>query len=211
MLGIPNWGDKQLLIRRHKEWVNLWNANCDSPQQRSKQKLLQELELWERTQGGNASSTQNVSNNTASIMSKEFDGSAWSASHNDDFQKLIAQARQKAKASKAAEKTEEPKVVDAAESQPAEPQMSSRDLDNASAEDGVECAIAPQPEVIDLDGNDVRPLDVGENQQAEPQTSFQYPLRAKAEDGPRPSVAPQPEVIDLDLNDVLPLRTTGTG
>ncbi|KAK1093233.1 E3 ubiquitin-protein ligase rad18 [Friedmanniomyces endolithicus] len=53
-IGIPGWGSKQLMIKRHTEWVNLWNADCDSDHPRSKRELLQDLETWERTQGGRA-------------------------------------------------------------------------------------------------------------------------------------------------------------
>ncbi|MCJ1378472.1 E3 ubiquitin-protein ligase rad18 [Xylographa soralifera] len=94
-LGIPNWGSKQLLIRRHTEWVNLWNANCDSSKSRTKRELLHDLDVWERTQGGSAPVASNSSSSTNTVMSKDFDGSAWSASHGDDFRQLIAQARQK--------------------------------------------------------------------------------------------------------------------
>jgi E3 ubiquitin-protein ligase RAD18 len=51
-LGLPGFGSKQLMVRRHTEWVNLWNANCDSSNPRSKRELLQDLDTWERTQGG---------------------------------------------------------------------------------------------------------------------------------------------------------------
>lgn len=94
-LGIPNWGPKQLLIRRHTEWVNLWNANCDSSRPRSKRELLFDLDAWERTQGGNAPSTSNTQSGPNSIMRKDFDGAAWAANHGNDFKRLIAEARQK--------------------------------------------------------------------------------------------------------------------
>jgi len=94
-LGIPNWGSKQLLSRRHTEWVNLWNANCDSLKPRTKRELLHDLDVWERTQGGSAPVTSNSLSSTNTVMAKDFDSAAWSASHGDDFRQLIAQARQK--------------------------------------------------------------------------------------------------------------------
>ncbi|SLM33998.1 dna repair protein [Lasallia pustulata] len=94
-LGIPNWGNKALLTRRHSEWVNLWNANCDSSKPRTKRELLHELDSWERSQGGLASSLVGGVNSGSSIMKKDFDGSAWAANHNEDFQRLIAKARPK--------------------------------------------------------------------------------------------------------------------
>lgn len=91
-LGIPSWGAKQLLVRRHTEWVNLWNANCDSNQPRSKRELLQDLDTWERTQGGRA---PNVNGTANGIMRKDFDGEGWANKNKDDFSRLIADARRK--------------------------------------------------------------------------------------------------------------------
>ncbi|MCJ1404029.1 E3 ubiquitin-protein ligase rad18 [Xylographa trunciseda] len=94
-LGIPTGGTKQLLIRRHTEWVNLWNANCDSSKPRSKRELLHDLDVWDRTQGSSAPVASHSSSSTNAVMAKDFDGAAWSASHGDDFRQLIAQARRK--------------------------------------------------------------------------------------------------------------------
>ncbi|KAJ5782504.1 Zinc finger RING-type [Penicillium paradoxum] len=93
-LGIPDWGQKQLLQRRHTEWMNLWNANCDSKHPKSKRTLLQELDIWERTQGGHAAAPSpfTPSNN---VMRKDFDANEWSTNHEDDFKRLIANARKK--------------------------------------------------------------------------------------------------------------------
>ncbi|CAG8170689.1 unnamed protein product [Penicillium salamii] len=93
-LGIPNWGPKQLLHRRHTEWMNLWNANCDSKIPKSKRELLQELEIWERTQGGLATGPSPFVSST-NVMRKDFDAKEWSSSHDDDFRRLIANARKK--------------------------------------------------------------------------------------------------------------------
>lgn len=90
-LGIPNTGPRQLLQRRHTEWMNLWNANCDSKWPKTKWELLRELDAWERTQGGNA----NPSSHDSTIMDKSFDKAAWSTSHDNDFKHLIANARKK--------------------------------------------------------------------------------------------------------------------
>lgn len=92
-LGIPNWGPRQLLQRRHTEWMNLWNANCDSKSPKSKWVLLRELDSWERTQGGSANPPSHDPNNT--IMEKTFDKAAWSTSHDNDFKRLIENARKK--------------------------------------------------------------------------------------------------------------------
>lgn len=86
-LGIPNWGPKPLLSRRHTEWINLWNSNCDSVRPRSKRELLSDLDTWERSQGGNAREQQAI------VMKKDFDGESWGKNNHDQFQDLIARAR----------------------------------------------------------------------------------------------------------------------
>lgn len=88
-LGIPSWGSRQLLTRRHVEWVNLWNSNCDSARPRSKRELLKELETWERSQGGSAPNT------AAAVIKKDFDSQGWASSNKDQFDALIADARRK--------------------------------------------------------------------------------------------------------------------
>ena len=89
-LGIPSTGSKQLMIKRHREWVNLWNANCDSSNPRSKRDLLRELDAWERTQGGRAPLVNGLA---STIMTKEFDAAGWSNSNRSDFDRLIADAK----------------------------------------------------------------------------------------------------------------------
>ncbi|KAI7492289.1 DNA repair protein rad18 [Hortaea werneckii] len=92
-LGIPAWGNKQLMVRRHVEWVNLWNANCDSRQPRTKRELLSELDTWERTQGGRAPGGQ--ASFAANVMKKDFDGAGWASKNKDEFSRLIADAKRK--------------------------------------------------------------------------------------------------------------------
>lgn len=91
-LGIPTEGSKDLMKRRHTEWVNLWNANCDSQNPKSRMQLLRELRIWEDTQGGGSVMTIPDRN---TVTGKEFDAAGWSANHNDDFKRLIASARRK--------------------------------------------------------------------------------------------------------------------
>lgn len=91
-LGIPNWGPRPLLQKRHTEWMNLWNANCDSKAPKSKRELLRELDVWEGTQGGNSVTPTDP---TSSVMRKDFDTGEWSANYNTDFKQLIANARKK--------------------------------------------------------------------------------------------------------------------
>ncbi|KAK4984632.1 E3 ubiquitin-protein ligase rad18 [Elasticomyces elasticus] len=95
-LGIPAWGSKGLMMKRHIEWINLWNSNCDSSRPRPKRELLHDLEVWERTQGGRVpDGVINGAGGGSSVMKKDFDGAEWAASNRDDFKKLIEEAKRK--------------------------------------------------------------------------------------------------------------------
>jgi E3 ubiquitin-protein ligase RAD18 len=51
--------------------MNLWNANCDSKNPKSKRVLLSELDIWERTQGGHAA-TPSPFLSSSNVMRKDF-------------------------------------------------------------------------------------------------------------------------------------------
>ena len=90
-IGIPNWGNKDLMKRRHIEWLNIHNSNCDADEsvRKTRRQLVKELEEWENTQGGRADTKE------SKVMRKDFDGSGYAKSHKSDFDDLIAQARKK--------------------------------------------------------------------------------------------------------------------
>lgn len=92
-LSIPTWGTKQQLIKRHQEWLNIYNSNCDASDEarKSKRELLRELDEWERTQGGHATAKE------SHIMRKDFDGQNYATAHKNQFGDLIANARRRAK------------------------------------------------------------------------------------------------------------------
>jgi E3 ubiquitin-protein ligase RAD18 len=98
-LGIPNTGSKQLMIKRHMEWLNLWNANCDSLNPGSKLQLLKDLTTWERTLGRQVEKGQQATG----VMVKDFDRDRYAQKQKNDFDDLIARARQ----SRAARKPED--------------------------------------------------------------------------------------------------------
>ncbi|KAI5457193.1 hypothetical protein BGZ63DRAFT_320002, partial [Mariannaea sp. PMI_226] len=91
-LGISNQGPRVLLERRHKEWLTIWNANCDSARPRKRSELVHDLDVWERTQGGRVPTMGRLAQNEPMVKDKEFDGAAWGAKHSSSFQDLIANA-----------------------------------------------------------------------------------------------------------------------
>lgn len=94
-IGIPAHGSKSLMQRRHIEWMNLWNASCDSNHPKTKRELLRELDIWDRTQGRQIANAQGPSG----VMAKDFDAAGWAKSNEDDFADLIKKARQKSQVS----------------------------------------------------------------------------------------------------------------
>ncbi|EXV01323.1 RING finger domain protein [Metarhizium robertsii] len=92
-LGISNQGPRLILERRHKEWITIWNANCDSVIPRKKSQLLQDLDVWEKTQGHRANAAAKTTLTGVAIKDKNFDGIAWAAKHDSSFKDLIANAR----------------------------------------------------------------------------------------------------------------------
>lgn len=114
-LGISSQGSRALLEKRHKEWITLWNANCDAARPKTRSELLRDLDMWERTQGGRAPVTGRAMQNAAMIKDKDFDGSAWAAKHDTSFKDLIASARKSSTQAKRKQETEEPSGDDRSE------------------------------------------------------------------------------------------------
>ncbi|EGR51832.1 uncharacterized protein TRIREDRAFT_104000 [Trichoderma reesei QM6a] len=106
-LGISNQGPRILLEKRHKEWLTLWNANCDAAVPKKRSELLHDLDVWERTQGGRAPTMGRVAQTAAVIKDKDFDGAAWAARHDSSFRDLIASARRSRQETTKKMKTEE--------------------------------------------------------------------------------------------------------
>ena len=104
-LGISTSGSRQLMENRHKEWVTIWNANCDSSRPKSRAELLNDLNNWERTQGGYGLAALS-SHYGAQIKDKNFDGAAWTTQHDSSFKDLVANARRsKLQAEKSTDKS----------------------------------------------------------------------------------------------------------
>ncbi|KAI0545304.1 DNA repair protein rad18 [Xylaria curta] len=91
--GLSTTGNRGMLERRHREWVMIWNANCDSQRPRRRAELLHDLDVWERTLGSRAPTGSRAANTGAQIKDKDFDGAAWASKHDTSFKDLIANAR----------------------------------------------------------------------------------------------------------------------
>jgi E3 ubiquitin-protein ligase RAD18 len=91
--GLSTIGNRAMLERRHREWVMIWNANCDSQRPRRQTELLHDLDAWERTLGSRAPTGSRAANMGTQIRDKDFDGAAWASKHDTSFRDLIADAR----------------------------------------------------------------------------------------------------------------------
>ncbi|KAK4159790.1 hypothetical protein QBC43DRAFT_381676 [Cladorrhinum sp. PSN259] len=92
-LGISTSGPRPILEKRHQEWVTLWNANCDSHQPKTRQELLHDLNVWEKTIGVRAPTSSKAVVVGQQIKDKDFDGKGWAVKHGTEFKDLIASAR----------------------------------------------------------------------------------------------------------------------
>lgn len=95
-LNISTYGSRQMLEQRHKEWVTIWNANCDSAHPKTRSELLRDLDTWERTMSSASRNSSLYGGQAAQpqVKDKDFDGASWATSHDTSFKDLIARARQ---------------------------------------------------------------------------------------------------------------------
>ncbi|KAL1922040.1 uncharacterized protein VTP21DRAFT_10682 [Calcarisporiella thermophila] len=133
-LNLPTNGDRQLLQYRHREFLNLHNANCDSQKPRSHAELLKELETLERIY------TKEKNNKKPGRISTEQEAAAHVEKYADQFSELIEQIRQREAKKKAQEdESGESEALDStpAQSQPStlsdEPSDSTPKLTNSRA------------------------------------------------------------------------------
>ncbi|PNH38656.1 hypothetical protein VD0004_g8175 [Verticillium dahliae] len=94
-LGLSTGGSRQMMEKRHREWITIWNANCDSLRPKRRSELIHDLEVWERTQSGRPSALGRgrAGAMATAVKDKEFDGAAWATKHDNEFKDLIANAR----------------------------------------------------------------------------------------------------------------------
>ncbi|KAG0232992.1 hypothetical protein B0O80DRAFT_267188 [Mortierella sp. GBAus27b] len=48
-LGLATHGDRQLMMKRHTEYLTIYNANCDATRSQSAAQLMKAMDVWERT------------------------------------------------------------------------------------------------------------------------------------------------------------------
>ena len=90
-LGLSINGPRRSLEKRHREWLTLWNANCDSSHPKSRHELLREFDFCNHANRAPVASTTDPA--ATKIKDKDFDGAAWAVKHDASFKDLVASAR----------------------------------------------------------------------------------------------------------------------
>jgi E3 ubiquitin-protein ligase RAD18 len=85
--GLSTYGNKTILAARHREYVNLYNANIDRRNPQSRQEILKQLEKWDLTQQTSARQDKR----------KELDTEEWERKCKDEFSELTRLARESGK------------------------------------------------------------------------------------------------------------------
>ncbi|TGJ83639.1 hypothetical protein E0Z10_g5128 [Xylaria hypoxylon] len=147
-LSLATSGNRGNLERRHREWVMIWNANCDSQRPRRRAELLHDLDVWERTLGSRAPPASRSTTTGAQIRDKDFDGAAWATKHDNSFRNLIANARRTRAQAQAQVKPDEDGKENAVNGAPA-PGQASRRI-KPTVESGTSRVLDAERTVIDL-------------------------------------------------------------
>ncbi|XP_041837242.1 E3 ubiquitin-protein ligase RAD18 isoform X1 [Melanotaenia boesemani] len=97
-------GSRDQLIRRHQDFVHLYNAQCDSLNPKSAEEIAKEVEANEKTKNQLRGRIKPVMVFSKNQSAEEIDRmhSNYRKQHSSDFNRLIAQARQRRETSKQA-------------------------------------------------------------------------------------------------------------
>ncbi|CDU25615.1 related to postreplication repair protein uvsH/nuvA [Sporisorium scitamineum] len=82
--GLPTSGDKEKMVERHRQWINIWNANLDSTKaRRTPAQLRKDLAAWERTKASAKDHSAHVDRQKTT----------WIKSNKSQFDDLIQRAK----------------------------------------------------------------------------------------------------------------------
>ncbi|PWZ02039.1 hypothetical protein BCV70DRAFT_185776 [Testicularia cyperi] len=82
--GLPTTGDRERMMERHRQWINIWNANLDSTRaRRTASQLRKELADWERHRAGTRDHAATV----------ERQRTTWTTNNRAQFDDLVQKAR----------------------------------------------------------------------------------------------------------------------
>ncbi|KAM5281092.1 E3 ubiquitin-protein ligase RAD18 [Ctenodactylus gundi] len=120
--GLSVQGNKQQLIKRHQEFVHMYNAQCDALHPKSAAEIVEEIENMEKTRMRLEASKLNESVMvfTKDQTEEEIDEihSKYRKKHQNEFQRLVDQAKKRCKKSDGMAKNREMKKGESTEELP---------------------------------------------------------------------------------------------
>ncbi|XP_015202807.2 E3 ubiquitin-protein ligase RAD18 isoform X1 [Lepisosteus oculatus] len=108
-LNLPTYGSRQQLIKRHQEFVHVYNAQCDSLNPKSAQEIAKEVERNEKLKTQLEGKSKSVMVFSKNQTEEEIDElhSKYRKQHKDEFSQLIAQVRGRCKKKQVKQEPEE--------------------------------------------------------------------------------------------------------
>ncbi|XP_030634490.1 E3 ubiquitin-protein ligase RAD18 [Chanos chanos] len=104
-------GSRDQLIRRHQDFVHIYNAQCDALSPRSAEDIAREVENNEKTRNQLERKNERAVVKTKNLTSKEVEelNSNYRKQHSSEFSRLIAQVKSRMKTSARGQATREEK------------------------------------------------------------------------------------------------------
>lgn len=113
-VGLSTQGSKQQMIRRHQEFVHMYNAQCDSLNPKSAEEIVSEIEKNEKIRSTLEAKHENGMTFTKEQSEEQIDEihQDYRKKHNNEFQQLIEQMKGRWKTPKGKKVKEEVKECD---------------------------------------------------------------------------------------------------
>ncbi|KAI8898399.1 hypothetical protein BC833DRAFT_590016 [Globomyces pollinis-pini] len=89
--ALSSYGDRSSLIKRHSQWIMMFNANCDSSQPKSLKELRSDLNDWEQLNATRTTQPQNSNHE----LTKEYQNSITNHlfKYKEHFEELIEEIK----------------------------------------------------------------------------------------------------------------------
>ncbi|KAM4021413.1 LOW QUALITY PROTEIN: E3 ubiquitin-protein ligase RAD18 [Anomaloglossus baeobatrachus] len=116
-IGLSTQGTKQQMIRRHQEFLHMYNAQCDSLHPKSAAEIVSEIEKNEKICSALGAKRQSVMTFSKDQSEEQIDQihQDYRKKHESEFQQLIEQVKGRWKTSKGKKVKEEPMGSDGAD------------------------------------------------------------------------------------------------
>jgi DNA repair protein Rad18 len=101
--GLRLGGDRKTMIKRHKQWVRMYNANLDSRNPKSDRTIRGELEDWEALHSKVSSNNMNKRNGDGAVIGDENGMLDHATKYATEFQELVQEIQDRKRRKKGVE------------------------------------------------------------------------------------------------------------